>query len=118
MNFYDGLVARVRALPTVTDAAGSDFIPFGESSGGSEMFFEGQLAPAPGSVPATSLTSTTPGYLSAVGLSLIAGRFISEQDGPDSLPVIVINQTLARRYFPKQSTVGKRIKRRRHTNKP
>lgn len=117
MNFYDGLVARVRALPTVTDAAGSDFIPFGESSGGAEMFFEGQPAPAPGSVPATSLTSTTPGYLSAVGLSLIAGRFISEQDGPDSLPVIIINQALARRHFPNQSPLGKRIQLGRDNKK-
>jgi putative ABC transport system permease protein len=117
MNFYDGLVARVRALPTVTDAAGSDFIPFGESSGGAEMFFEGQPAPAPGSVPVTSLTSTTPGYLSAVGLSLMAGRFVSEQDGPDSLPVIVINQTLARRHFPNQSPLGKRIQLGRDNKK-
>ncbi len=117
MNFYDGLLARVQALPTVTDAAASDFIPFGESSGGAEMFFEGQDAPAPGSVPSTSLTATTPGYLSAIGLSLIRGRFISEQDGPDSLPVIVINQTLAQRHFPNQNPLGKRIRLGRDNKK-
>jgi len=117
MNFYDGLLARVRALPTVTNAAASDFIPFGESSGGAEMFFEGQPVPAPGSVPSTSLTAATPGYLSAIGLSLIRGRFISELDGPDSLPVIVINQTLAQRHFPNQSPLGKRIQLGRDNKK-
>ena len=117
MNFYDGLVARVRALPTVTDAAASDFIPFGESSGGAEMFFEGRPAPAPGSVPATSLTCATPGYLSAIGLNLVGGRFISEQDGPDSLPVMVVNQTLAQRHFPNQSPLGKRIQLGRDNQK-
>ncbi|MGB0036215.1 MAG: FtsX-like permease family protein, partial [Candidatus Acidiferrales bacterium] len=108
-NFYSSLMERARALPTVTDAAASQFIPFGQGNSAVELFFEGRPAPAPGSVPYTSITSATPGYFSSIGLHLISGRFISEQDGPNALPVMVINQTLAQRHFPNQDPLGKRI---------
>ena len=108
-SFYNLLLDRVQALPQVTSAGASQFIPFGNEYDSAEMFFEGQPPPDAGNVPGTALTSVTPGYFSALGLQLIRGRFISNQDGPDSPPVIVINQTLANRHFAHQDPIGKRI---------
>jgi putative ABC transport system permease protein len=107
--FYDGLLQRVRALPQVTSAAATQFIPFGDNYASTQMFFAGRPAPDPGAVPFTAITAVTPGYLPTLGLQLIRGRFVSEQDGPDSLSVIVINQTLANRYFSGQDPLGQKI---------
>jgi len=108
-NFYDGVLEGIQGQPGVTDAAASEFIPFGNSGNAVEMYFEGRPAPAPGSIPYTSTTSTTPGYLSTMGLQLVEGRFISRQDAADSQPVIVINQTLAQRHFTGRDPLGQRI---------
>jgi putative ABC transport system permease protein len=107
--FYDGLLQRVRALPQVTSAATTQFIPFGDNYASSQVFFAGRPAPDPGAVPFTAITAVSPGYLPTVGLQLIRGRFVSDQDGPDSLPVIVINRTLADRYFSGQDPLGQKI---------
>jgi putative ABC transport system permease protein len=107
--FYAGLLQRVRALPQVTSAAVTQFIPFGDNYASAPMSIAGRPAPDPGAVPFTAITAVTPGYLPTLGVRLMGGRFVSEQDGPDSVPVIVINQTLADRYFPGQDPLGQKI---------
>lgn len=109
-GFYDRLLERLRALPQVTSSCVTQYIPFGDDYASAEMFFPTRRVPRPGSIPSTAITSATPGYLSTLGLQLTRGRFISDQDGPDSLPVIVINQTLASRYFPGQDPLGQKIR--------
>ena len=108
-SFYNSLLDRVRALPQVASSGVTQYIPFNGSYAFAEMFFPGRPAPAPGSVPFTAITSVTPGYFPTLGLQMVRGRFVSEQDGPDSLAVIVINQTLANRYFPGQDPLGQKI---------
>lgn len=108
-GFYNRLLERVQALPQVTASGASQFIPFGNEYDSAEMFFEGQPPPEPGNVPGTAIAAVTPGYFSALGMQMIRGRFISDQDGPDSPPVMVINQTLANRHFPHQDPIGRRI---------
>jgi len=109
-NFYDRLLENVRALPQVTASGAAQYIPFGDQYGSAEMFIAGRAAPDPGSIPSTAIASVTPGYLSTLGLQMIRGRFVSDQDGPDSLPIIVINQALANRYFAGQDPLGQKIK--------
>lgn len=109
-SFYDQLLERFRALPEVESVGASRFIPFGHNSTTMEFRIEGRPEPAPGDVPGTQITSTTPGYVTALGLSVVTGRFISDSDGPDSLPVIVIGQTFARRFFAHESPLGHRIR--------
>jgi putative ABC transport system permease protein len=107
--FYNRLLDRVRALPQVTSSAVTQYIPFGMNYASAEMFFSGRPAPDPGSIPFTAITAATPGYFSALGLQMIRGRFLSDQDASDSPPVIVINQTLANRYFPGRDALGQKI---------
>jgi putative ABC transport system permease protein len=107
--FYDRLLGRVRALPQVTSSTVTQYIPFGDNYSSAEMFFPGRAAPDPGSIPSTAITVASPGYLPTLGLQMVRGRFFSDQDGPDSPPVIVINQTLASRFFPSQDPLGQKI---------
>ncbi|MGD0544629.1 MAG: ABC transporter permease [Candidatus Acidiferrales bacterium] len=108
-SFYNRLLDRIQALPQVTSTGASQYIPFGDEYNSAEMLFEGRPAPDLGNYPGTAITAATPGYASVLGLQTIRGRFISDQDGPDSPSVIVINQTLADRYFPHQDPIGQRI---------
>jgi putative ABC transport system permease protein len=105
-NFDQRLLDQVRSLPQVQSAGLSVSIPFGHSYGGAELWIEGRPAPKPGEVPGMAISAVTPGYMSALGLHLIRGRFISETDGAASPGVIVINQTLAQRYFSDADPLG------------
>src|SRR5580704_12368474 len=109
-GFYNRLLERIQNLPQVAAAGASEYIPFGNGYDTAEMFFEGQPSAEPGNVPETAITSATPGYLAALGLQMLSGRFLSDQDGPNSPPVIVINQTLANRHFAHQDPIGRRIR--------
>ena len=105
-NFDQRLLDQLRAMPQVQSAGLSVSIPFGHSYGGAELWIEGRPAPKPGEVPAMAITSVTPGYLPALGLHLVNGRFINETDGAATTGVIVINQTLAQRYFSGDDPLG------------
>jgi len=110
LTFYDQLLERLRSLPQVESVGASQHIPFGHSSSWLEFRINGRPEPAPGEVPSTLITAVTPGYSDAIGLSLLRGRFISKQDGPSTLPVVVIDQTLAGRFFAQEEALGHKIR--------
>ena len=110
LTFYNQLLERLRSLPQVESVGASQHIPFGHSSSWLEFWINGRPEPAPGEVPSTLITAVTPGYSAAIGLSLVRGRFITEQDGSNALPVVVINQTLAGRFFAQEEALGHKIR--------
>jgi putative ABC transport system permease protein len=110
LTFYDQLLERLRSLPQVESVGASQHIPFGHSSSWLEFRIKGRPEPAPGEVPSTLITAVTPGYSAAIGLSLLRGRFITEQDGSNALPVVVIDQTLAGRFFAHEEALGHKIR--------
>src|SRR5690242_12752040 len=59
---------------------------------------------------ALTWTSISGDYFQALGVRLLSGRFFSEQDRVDSAPVVIINETMARRYWPGENALGKRLK--------
>jgi predicted permease len=109
-SFYNELLLRLQALPQVESAAVAHSIPFGHSSYASHFWIDGRPAPESDDVPATTVNSASSSYLSAMGLHLVEGRFIAESDGPDALPVIVINDTLVRRFFQNEDPLGHKIR--------
>jgi putative ABC transport system permease protein len=108
--FYNQLVERLEALPWVESVAVSQYIPFGHGDSWVAFWIDGRPEPVPGDVPGTLLTASTPALLPALGLSLIRGRFLSEQDGPGTLPVAVISQTLAQRFFANDDALGHKLR--------
>jgi putative ABC transport system permease protein len=110
LTFYNQLLERLRSLPQVESVGASQHIPFGHSASWLDFRIDGRPEPAPGEVPATLITSVTPGYSTAMGLSLVRGRFIAEQDGSSTFPVVVINQTLAGRFFAHEDALSHKIR--------
>jgi putative ABC transport system permease protein len=110
INFYEGLLGRVRALPGIEAAGINDITPFSGMNNADGYIVEGH-DPGQGSMkPNAQVRNISPGYFQTVGMSIIAGRDFSESDNGDSLPVVIVDETFARRYWPGGDAIGKRIK--------
>jgi predicted permease len=105
------LAARVRALPGVKDATVSRVVPFSLTGGGAT-----KLVLAPGE-PITD-TAGTPvwfnqvddGYFRVVGVPILRGRAFGSADTPASIHVVIVNQTLARRFFGSVDVIGRHLR--------
>jgi putative ABC transport system permease protein len=109
VNFYQELVGRVQNLPGVTEAAAVNYVPMGRSSSSSNFRIDGQPAPPKGKEPYADYRVVTRRYFEAVGTPVRQGRAFTEADKKDSPLVVIINEQLARRYFPKGDALGKRL---------
>ncbi len=116
LAFYQALLERLAALPGVAVAATATPLPFSGFGSSSSFNIEGrQLGPGdPG--PHSDLRWISPGYFTAMGIPLLHGRFFTDQDRRGSQPVVVIDENLARQYWPNQEPVGQHL--RRGTNGP
>jgi predicted permease len=101
---------RLAALPGVTHVGLVNPLPL--SGGGSQSDFEveGALGPDPSHPSSTEVDSVSPDYFAAMRIPLIAGRGFAPRDRSDSPPVVVIDTTLAAKYFPGKSPLGQRLK--------
>jgi predicted permease len=103
------IVERVRAVPGVAGAGLSSTIPFSGSSSDSVIIAEGyQMAPGE-SLISPSQVSVTEGYFETMGARLIAGRFFNEGDTENRQRVIIIDDRLARKFWPDGDVLGKRM---------
>jgi predicted permease len=110
-NFLADLLGRLSAIPGVCQAGATTYLPFGGDNNSSVISIVGR-ALAPGEAPPVpGWNFATPGYLQAMRIPLIQGRDISDADGPDAQKVVIIDQFLARKYFPKGDALGARINR-------
>jgi predicted permease len=108
LAFYDRIMAGVRALPGVEDAAFASTLPF-QSIGNTRGFrIEGRQR-QPGEVRDALFRVGTPDYLQTLGVKVLQGRLIDDRDAADAPLAVVINETMARRYWPGRSAVGQRI---------
>jgi putative ABC transport system permease protein len=109
--FYAQLIEHVRGLPGVIAAGATNDLPPTKGSHSSGISIEGQ-PPIDGSSAALAVQQrlATPDYFRAMGIPLIAGRAFSEADTSSASPVVVINQTFARRYFPNENPAGRHLK--------
>jgi putative ABC transport system permease protein len=107
--FYDALLADIRAMPGVQSAGAVNHIPIGGDSWGFPFRVEGRAEPRPDDVPVASYKIMMPGYLATMRIPLIAGRDVSASDHAGAPGVVVVNEYLAKRYWPDESAIGKRI---------
>jgi putative ABC transport system permease protein len=108
-RFYQQVVERAEQLPGVEAAGAILPLPYSENALNISFTIEGQPKPAPGTEPVGGARIITPDYPRAMGIPLISGRFFTEHDTANAPKVILINQTLQRRYFPDEDPVGKRL---------
>ncbi len=107
--FYDQLVAAVREVPGVSAAGVESVLPFGGGWSTASFTVVG-YQPGPNEPnPWGDIRIASPGFQEALGLPLLQGRFFSDADGPETPLVAVVDEGLARRYWPDQDPVGKSI---------
>lgn len=108
-NFYKQVINEVRSLPGVQSVGAISVLPL--SGGGSSGSFriEGRDIPQGQSMPHGARWAATPDYFKTMGIPLIRGRYFEERDTAESLPVTIIDQSLAQKYWPNEDPVGKRI---------
>ena len=104
--FFRQVLDRVEALPGVQTAGMVDFLPLGRNRSWGPVNVKGREY-RPGETPNPLVYVVTPGLFRAMGIRLLAGRDFSWDDGPDSRPVIIINQASARALWPDGNAVGK-----------
>ena len=110
-TFFTEVVERVRSAPGVT-AAGAVLIRPLELELGWDWnhTVEGQDAEQQKSNPLGNLVSATPGYLEAMGIPLIRGRYFDRRDDDKAQKVMIVGRSFAMRHFGKVDVIGKRVK--------
>lgn len=106
--FYHELTARLRALPGVQAVGATDDMPM-EGDSENDFLIEGRPKPQPQNMPMAMFYLTSPGYLKAMGIGLLRGRFFTDQDTISAPPVVVIDDALARDFFPHEDPIGQHI---------
>jgi predicted permease len=107
-GLHERIVQRLEALPGVRAAALSNGPPITDGSWGAPISVEGYPA-APDDDLSTSIKRVTSHYFDTVGIPVLQGRAIGAQDGPNSPKVVVVNQTLAKHFFPDGNAIGHRF---------
>jgi putative ABC transport system permease protein len=110
--FYRSVLEEVRALPGVDSAGYTNFAPLVFKFGQSVVLVDGRPPPERSEIlrHLAIFRSASAGYLETLGVPLVSGRFIDERDVRSSAPSVVINETLARRYWPDGDPLGQRIR--------
>jgi putative ABC transport system permease protein len=107
-QFYATLLDRLRQQPGVETAGVANFLPL-EAGWRMPLGIEGRPRPRAGEEMLAQHHSISDGYLEAFRARLVSGRTFTAHDGAKSEPVVMVNQSFARRYFPNEDAVGRRI---------
>jgi putative ABC transport system permease protein len=107
--FFREAIERLQSLPGIKSAGATTGLPLTLSLSGSDFRIEGRPEPEAGKEMIIYTRSVSPDYFGTLGISLIKGRDFSERDKSDAPKAAIINNDLARIYFPNEDPIGKRI---------
>jgi putative ABC transport system permease protein len=109
VDFFANLVARVAAIPGVESAGAISFLPLAGAGSATGFTIVGQPAPLPGQGPSTDVSVCDNGYLRTLKVPLLRGRLFAEREMREKSNVVIINDALAKRYFPNEDPIGKSL---------
>ena len=107
--FYRELLDQLRSTPGVQSAGAINHLPLAGDIWGWPFAIEGRPKSRPGESPVAVYRIVMPGYLETMRLSVLRGRAISEADDASAPGVVLINERAARRYWPGENPLGRRI---------
>jgi len=107
--FFQEALERLQSVPGIKSAGATTGLPLTLSLSGSDFRIEGRPEPEAGREMIIHTRSVSPDYFGTLGISLIKGRDFSARDKSDAPKTAIINNDLARIYFPSEDPIGKRI---------
>ncbi len=108
--FLRSALDHLATSPGVESAAAGSPIPFSGFGGSSSFYIEGRVLPPGDPGPHGDIRGVSPRYFDTMGIHLMRGRVFTDQDGKDAQPVMVIDENLARLYWPNQDAVGQHLR--------
>jgi len=108
LAFFERVLERVRALPEVTHAGITDYLPLSQNNTNGDFDIEGRTLDDPNRY--TEYMVVSPDYFDTLGMHLVRGRGILPSDMATAAKVCVINQTMARRWFGSEDVLGKHMR--------
>src|SRR5262249_42435699 len=115
--FVQQLLQRVRSITGVQSASTVDNLPFSGNAFNGSFTIEGRPIPAATERPRAFVRVVSPDYFQAMDISMVRGNPFSDHDSAQVQGVVIINDAAARKYFPGEEPLGKRIKRGRPESK-
>jgi predicted permease len=109
-QFQDNLRLRIAAMPGVASMALATALPLANGAAWLPLVVEGAPPPAGDQAPHTDYNIISPGYFETIGAAMARGRGFTPSDREGSAPVALVNQELARQYWPHEESIGKRIR--------
>jgi predicted permease len=106
-QFYEQLLARLQAIPGVSAAAAVNWLPMTNDT--RRAFAINGVPSDPAQRLGAGFRVASPDYARTLDMRLLRGRFFSEQDSSSALPVVVVNSSFARRFFPEMDPLGRRV---------
>jgi predicted permease len=108
--FYQNLLARVRALPGVVSASTANSTPLGYYSNQDTVLVEGYEVPAGQPTPMLSYNVISSDYFKTMGISMLQGRAFTDADQADGQYVAIVNEAMAKKYWPNLDPIGMEFK--------
>jgi len=108
-QFFDAALRSLHGVPGVRSAAFVADLPLNGSTDGQGFHIVGRPDPAPGKIFSSGFNIATAGYFGLMGIPIRSGREFRDSDGAAALPVIVVNEAAANRFWPDESPLGRQI---------
>ena len=109
-SFRREVITNIKAIPSVDSAAFTLSLPIEGSQWGSVFIVGDQPVPERTQIPHAAFNPISPEYIKTMRIPLLKGRLFTEADAEKSQPVVLINETMARRFWPTENPIGKRVK--------
>jgi putative ABC transport system permease protein len=109
-QFYEQLIERLKVLPGVEAVGATSQSPLLGSGNWGAVAIEGRPAPSPGQETYVAVTSISADYFRTMRIPLTRGRAFTEFDGAQAAGVVIINETMARQFWPRQNPLGQRLR--------
>ena len=116
--FFQQMLERLRALPGIQSVGAVYPLPLSGAEEGMGFSIEGRPPADPGQPRSAGPGWVSPEYFKTLKIQLLKGRVLTDGDGGDSPPVLVINEAMARQYWPNEDPVGRRVAFNSRNNQP
>ena len=107
--YYQEAIDRLAALPQTIKAGAVEFLPMSGLDGSTGFYIEGRPEPARADEQQTHYRSISDTYFNVMGIAMASGRAFSPQDNAGAQRVAIVNEAMARRYWPGENPIGKRV---------